>query len=620
MSMVHSQDKEDTRIVFIGGLNNDRIGGNCCIVEHLNKGKKAVRLMFDVGSIFPPQESGFSVAFPNMEEYFDKEDAQGEIIKAKKPIDFLFITHAHEDHIGALINYVKMGYKLPPIKTGQFTRNFIRLAFKRAGLEAPLIEKLKNRDFISFNKDIYVETMNMSHSIVDSLGFHILSCHQKAPYASILHNGDFLTEESMPVGNAFNMDAYLDLLLRKATPTTVLLLDSTSTVPYSSKRIGFEQAVKNTLEVVQKHSDKKLIISPVISRSVQNIAIDINVARALKTKVCFDGQWLLLVKEALSLSNYKDFDDVLYNGSLQSYMSDKSIPLKYIVCTGAFAQGLENYENNLGIDETSPIPMSSATKMALDLHPFVRIGKDTLVLARQRIIDEINGKTGPKMLQMMASQGATVVITPCGRKIGNFEEVQMQDSGHINAEAMKDFLAKVKAQVFNAIVVPIHGNPEQCQNTKDIADSIKMRTCIATNEDILKIGFSSVTPVKNPKSISWIATKIVLPSPTSEYQDLPPEGVTEFWEVDKDTYEPIRKICIVPNFGNQKPSDADYQKNYRIELNDERISRFKKQQEQKDQKKRKKWVKNENRVYKYPRSKVLTEAFLKRYKKDFGKN
>ena len=541
-----------TILKFIGGINKDRIGGNCSVLEHTDETGKTERVMFDLGSMFTPYESGFTAAYPNVDEYFDRTDLKtGKIYKALKPVNTLFITHAHEDHIGALINYTKMGYTLPPIKAGAFTRNFIRLAFAAEGMIAPEMEKIKAGDIIRVGDNIEVEAVDVSHSIVASLGFYTLTYNKGKPYAAIMNNGDFLTEEEMPFGKAFNKARYLDTLKRKKVPTTVLCLDSTSTTPQSSERIGFDKAVENTYNAVMTHADRNLIISPVISRSVQNIAIDVETARRLGTKIFLDGKWLQTVKNAMALSGYENFDDVIYKGTIQGYLNDKRLTKKYIVCTGAFAQGLENYEYNVGIDDTSPIPMSSATKMALDLHPYVKIDKNVLILARQRIIEEINGRTGPKMLQLFASQGAAVVMTPGNRPVGGFEEVRMQDSGHANANAVKALMIDVKKAVPDVIVIPIHGNPEQCRNTEEIMSGIGVKTYVAGNQEGLEISHGKVINVE-PKvtPMTWYAVKSVMPNPFAE-REIPLEGMKEYWEVTED-YHPLQKICEVQNTTKSK--------------------------------------------------------------------
>lgn len=531
-----------TILKFIGGINKDRIGGNCSLIEHTAEKGNTKRVMFDLGSKFTPSGSEFSAAYPNVDEYFDRVDLKsGELIKASKPVDFLFLTHAHEDHIGALINYTKMGYRLPRMKAGGFTRNFVRLIFAKEGLIVPEIERIQAGDIVKVGDSMEIEAVDVSHSIVDSLGFHTLTYANGRPYAAIMNNGDFLTEENMPLGKSFSLEQYLDVFKRKPAPTTVVCLDSTSTVPNGKERIGFAKAVENTYDVVMENRDKSLIISPVISRSVQNMAIDIETARKLGTKVFLDGKWLQTVKDAMILSGYKDFEDVVYKGSLQSYLYDKHISQKYIICTGAFAQGMEDYDNNIGMSAYSPIAMSSAVKMALDLHPQIKIGKDTLILSRQRIINEINGKSGPKMLQLMAKKGATVVMSPSEKKVGGFKEVQMQDSGHANAQAMEDLLAEVKKVTPEVIAVPIHGNEQQCENTKAIMDKIEVKTHLTQNQGILSLEDGNIKDMAgNGKPLTWYAIKMFIPQTDNISRSLA-DMVTEVWEIS-DNYEPIRKI------------------------------------------------------------------------------
>ncbi|MBR6663606.1 MAG: MBL fold metallo-hydrolase [Alphaproteobacteria bacterium] len=555
--------KAQTTVKFIGGVNKDRIGGNCSVIEHTDKNGNTDVVMFDLGSIFTPYETGFVAAMPNVDEYFDRIDPDTKVeTKALKPVKALFITHAHEDHIGALINYAKMGYKLPPIKTSGFSRNFIRLAFREEGVSEPDIERIKGGETVKISENMEVKAVDVSHSIIDSLGFFTKTYDDGKPCAAIMNNGDFLTDEAMPVGKSFNKDSYINTLKSAKCPV-LICLDSTSTSPFGKERIGFEQAVENTYNAIKRHPEKSVIISPVISRSVQNIAIDIEVARRLGTKVCLDGKWLTLVKDAMFLSGFNDFEDVLYKGNLKAFLADDKIKLKYIDNTGAFAQGLENYEYNVGVDEISPIPMSSATKMALDLHPVLRVDQKVLVLARQRIIDEINGKTGPKMLQMLAAQGATVVMSPSAQKVGNFEEVQMQDSGHVNATAIKALMKDVKSAVKDVMVIPIHGNPDQLGDTAQAMKEVGVESHLVGNKEGVHVvdgKISNIEPKLTP--LTWYAVRSISPNPFSE-RDVPLEGLREFWEVTED-YEPIRKICEVANVQRFSPRDENYSNSHKL--------------------------------------------------------
>lgn len=559
-----------TKIKFIGGNNDDRIGGNCSVIEHTNEKGEVSRVMFDLGALFAPyhkypteQYPNFEAAYPDVTGYFDRVDPlTGEETKASQPVEALFITHAHEDHIGALMSYVRLGYKLPQIKTSRFTKNLIRLCFKANAMTPPEIVTVKAGDNINVGEDMVVEPFNVSHSIIDSLGFHTLTFVDSEAYAGIVNNGDFLAEESMPVGTSFNSNDYLNLLKRKLT--TNILIDSTSTVPNGKERIGFEGAVDNTLNVIRQNPDRNILISPVISRSVQNIAVDIETARRLNTKICLEGKWLKLVYEAMQLSGYKDFGDIIYKGNLKDYLADEKISRKYVVCTGAFAQGLQEYEDNQGKDCVGNIPMSAAPKMALDLHRDLVIDKNCLILSRQRIIDEINGQTGPKMLQLMAAKGGKVVMTPCGKKIANFEEVMMQDSGHINAESLAKLARAINENVSGVIYTPIHGNPKQCANTENILNAQNSEVVTAHNMEALIVGKGKADIERSDESKrqEWIAVKRTFPNPLDEStSDIPWEGKLEFYRIDSN-YRVIEKIMDTMDVARKsKPGDENYYAN-----------------------------------------------------------
>ena len=568
--MVSKQNKAGTKFISIGGINEDRIGGNSSVIVYTNQKGDVVRIMNDLGSMFTPYESNFSVAVPNADDYFDKEDENGKIIEARKPVSALFLTHVHEDHAGALIHYQRMGYKLPQIYASRFTRNLLRSCFAKAGLKPPVIERIDAGKVIEFNDDFKVEAFRVSHSVVDSLGFCMTGYVNGEPQSAIINHGDFLIEDDMPVGKSFSMSDYEEIIRNNGAKTMISFVDSTSISTdddlSKTKRIGFEKAVENVLGVVALNPERKILISPVISRSVQNIAIDLEAARKLGTRVCLDGQWLKLVVEALQMSDYKEFDDVVYKGSMAQYLAEPKIEKKYIVCTGAFAQGLEEYEKNRG--EVNNIAMSSAVRMALNLHNDIKIDNNVLVLARQRIIDEINGETGPKMYQMLARQGAKVVLSG-SRRIANFEQVQMQDSGHINRERFEEFLRNIKNIRNDIVYVPHHGNMEQCRGVAEIVNKNGSKTYLTENMEEILIDANGVYEDRSnyQPPFRWIAGKEVFRNPLREDYSIPVQGKWEYWLVDEH-YQPIEKVAEVDNPTRYGHKDNGYHKNYENFEND----------------------------------------------------
>ena len=104
----------------------------------------------------------------------------------------------------------------------------------------------------------------------------------------------------------------------------------------------------------------------------------------------------------------------------------------------------------------------------------------------------------------------------------------------------------VKKVVPDVIVIPIHGNPEQCRNTEEIMSEIGVASYVAGNQESLEIGNGKVTNVE-PKitPLTWYAVKLIMPNPYSE-REIPAEGIKEYWEVNED-YQPLQKICEVQN-------------------------------------------------------------------------
>ena len=542
-----AKDKSKTILTFIGGVNKDRIGGNCYVLEHTDAKGQTTRIMFDLGSVLTPYETGFIAAYPNLDDYFDRIDPETkQLVKARKPVSALFLTHKHDDHNGALINYAKMGYILPQIYTGNSTRNFIRLWNNMEGVTLASEPKtLKGGEIVSFGDDLQIEAFNVSHSTSDALGFHTLIKKDGKSEIAIVNNGDFKTDEDMPIGPSFNKDSYLEMLTRKAAAKTIFLMDSTSTKFDEMDNIGFEKNVENIVQTIEQ-SECSTIISPVIARSDQNMALDFAAAKAVGAKVFLDGFALPPVINADRLSGYDYFDDVLYHGKIEAFLADKSIKKKYIVCTGALCQGLEEYMENRGISETSPIALSSAVKIALGLHPTIRADKNTLLLARQRIIDPINGKSGPKMLHLYAKQGAKVAITPCGRNIGNFKQIQMQDSGHAKPKQLVSLMEDVKEVLPDFTVLAVHGSPDQLEATKNLLEPLDIETYTPSNLDSFELSADGIKGIEsNKQPLTWLAMKMVMPNPFKD-EGIPLEGLKEIWRVNEN-YEPIEKVAEIEN-------------------------------------------------------------------------
>ncbi len=440
-------------ITTLGGNNEKKIGKNCHIIEIETK-EKTYRFMLDLGVDFPPYDSGYSAIFPDITDYFDKQDKNGNIIEAaKKPLDAIFITHGHLDHIGAIAEVANMGYAMPPIYASEFNSHKIKRLFYKMGLENPKIRPFNSGMSIKFD-NIEFEIGEIPHSALESSFIHLL-VDGKTPEEAIgiLFYGDFHGAQN-PVGKTKNMSAHDNILARK--PTQFALLDITSIDDSNSQRISFEETVCNTIEVITQNKGKT-VISPVISGSIENIATDVEAARRLGKKIFLDGKAVKDEYRDMLKAGYKDFKDVIYEGSLQGYLQETPASQQYFVCSGAFAQGMEEYEKNQGHDNN--IWLSSAVKMALGLSDTHQVSQKSLFLLRQREIPEITGVYWPKMVNKLLAQNATVVCSETQSLKGKVQIKKMQNSGHINTAYFAD--------IYNDSITYIttHGNDEQRINS-----------------------------------------------------------------------------------------------------------------------------------------------------------
>ena len=565
-----SADREDgAYITLIGGNNAGRIGGNSYIIEAKNEGKTS-SVMVDLGAVITGFETGYESAFPNVSSYFDRIDPEtGNFVEASQSVDALAITHMHEDHVGALTHLAKMGYMLPTIYTSKETRNAIRLIFNKSGLPEPDIKAIKPGENIKIGEDLVMEGFMVPHSAVAAMGFHFLSFKDDKADAGIVTFGDFFDGNETPYGSVDMWKSLEDIVSRK--PITQILLDSTM-APYASReqekaneypRLSYKQYVDNVVSVIEENPGKVVIV-PVIGRSFNNSGIYFEAAKAFGTKVFLDGDWLVSMHRALLLSGRKEFEDVIYKGSMAEYLQDDKVPLKFVVATGAFAQGMSEYEKLKG--SGAIIPLASVTKMALGIHPDLQINSQSLILAGQRIIDEINGKTGPKMLQLLASQGATVVMSPSSKKVADFKVVPMQASGHITNGEMRVYYHKIAKLAPNASFIAIHGSEAQLNNTKRVISDEGGNCYVFLNSDVIRVG-NGITEAIDGERVSheWIGASRVYYNPLEPDNGIPKSGVLEYYRVD----EKLTKLSDKPIFRDvmpvgqvSRPGDKSYYANH----------------------------------------------------------
>ena len=249
------------RLIPLGGLGE--IGMNCMVVE---VGEHAV--VVDAGVTFPSRGRGVDIIHPDF----------GYLSQRERPLDAILITHAHEDHIGA------MPYLLPivgdvPVYAPPYAIAHIE---RRLGEFEQTADLRPTRPGQSFGVGPFeVEPVRVNHSIPDATALIL-----RTASGTIVHTGDFKIERDPMDGEAFGSDA-----LRRAGDEGVDLLLSDSTNIDVKGRAGEERDVAGGLESVIVEAPARVCVA-IFASNVHRLRAIMDIARRHRKKICLLGRSL----------------------------------------------------------------------------------------------------------------------------------------------------------------------------------------------------------------------------------------------------------------------------------------------------------------------------------------
>ena len=297
---------EKLKIISLGGLNE--IGKNMTVYEY---GEDII--VVDVGMGFPDDDMyGIDVVIPDITY----------LIKNKDRIRGIFLTHGHEDHIGAM-PYVMRDIHAPVYAT-RMTAGLVELKLdEHKLLDKTTIRTCEAGDVIRAGK-FTVEFIHMNHSIADAVAFAI-TC----PVGTVVHTGDFKIDPTPISGGMIDL-ARLGALGNKGV--LALLCDSTNV-----ERPGYtksERAVGDSFDALFKGCDERIIVTTFAS-NVDRIQQVINVAARYGRKVAVSGRSM---ENALKVSTQLGYMNVP-EGTVVPLEQIKSLPKKQVCIITTGSQG-----------------------------------------------------------------------------------------------------------------------------------------------------------------------------------------------------------------------------------------------------------------------------------------
>ncbi|WP_455789138.1 ribonuclease J [Clostridium butyricum] len=421
-------ERAKIKIIPLGGINE--IGKNITAIEY-----KEDIVIIDCGLKFPDDDMfGIDIVIPDVSY----------LLKNSEKIKGIFLTHGHEDHIGAL-PYVLKQLNVPVYGT-KLTLGIVETKLKEHGLlSSTELIRVKPKDIIKLSS-VSVEFIKTNHSIADSVAIAI-----HTPLGVVLHTGDFKIDYT-PIDGEMMDFARLAEIGRKGV--LVMMADSTNV-----ERPGYtmtEKVVGETFNRLFGKANGRIIVATFAS-NVHRIQQIITAAQKYEKKVAVSGRSMEnIVQVAIELGYLEVDKDVLVPiDQIGKYPNDKMV----IITTGSQGE-----------------PMSALARMAASEHRKIAIiPGDTVIISATPIPG--NEKFVSKVVNQLFKKGAEVIYD-------SVEKIHV--SGHACQEELKLMQALVKPKFF----IPVHGEYRHLKKHGESAMELGLpekNLVICENGDVIEL-------------------------------------------------------------------------------------------------------------------------------------
>jgi ribonuclease J len=415
------------KIIPLGGLGE--IGLNMMVFEYDDSA-----FIIDAGLMFPEDYMlGIDYVIPDMNY----------IRQIKSNISGVVLTHAHEDHIGA-IPYLLKEMNLPIYGT-PFTLGVVRKKLEEHGLFLPVsLNQISPRSILKLGA-FELEFIRVCHSAVDGVGIAI-----KTPLGLVVHTGDFKISHTTTAGMITDVNKFAQY---GEKGVLALLSDSTNV-----EREGYtisDQEIGDTLGRISTGRKGRIIIG-LFASSITRIQQVIDIAQAINRKVIFNGR---SIETSVNIAKELGYINILEETEIDieqiSEFPDEEI---IIITTGSQGE-----------------PMAALARMASGTHKQIKIKKEDTVILSSKFIPG-NERAITKIINDLYRRGADVI----------YEKIsQIHVSGHAFQEELKLMINLTRPKYF----IPIHGEYRHLILHSRLAEQVgieKENILLAENGQIIK--------------------------------------------------------------------------------------------------------------------------------------
>jgi len=421
--------KDELLFCPLGG--SGEIGANMNLYAYGKPGEHKW-IMVDIGVTFADDTlPGIDLIYPD----------PGFIVDKKDDLLGIVLTHAHEDHIGAI------AHLWPKLKCKIFATPFTAVLIKEKCRE-------KNIDITNYLKIIElngtikldpfkIEFITMTHSILEPNGLRI-----ETPAGAVLHTGDWKVDPNPLIGGDINIKR-----LKEIGDEGVLAMICDSTNIFSVGRSGSEGDVRKSLVKIMSRLKKRIIVTSFAS-NVARMETIFHCAEKTGRKISLVGRSMHRIYKAAKQCGYmKNIPEPIDPREAKKISREKIVYL----CTGSQGE-----------------PMGAMMRVSSYTHPDVYLEKGDTVIFSSKIIPG-NEKKLYKLHNQLVKDGIEVISE---------ENEFVHVSGHPNRDEMRDMYGWVKPKC----VIPVHGEHRHMIEHVSFAKEMKVpNPVLVENGDIVKI-------------------------------------------------------------------------------------------------------------------------------------
>lgn len=427
------KEKEKIKIIPLGGVNE--IGKNLTVIEYKND-----IVVIDCGLRFPDEDMlGIDVVIPDITY----------LIKNAEKVKGIFLTHGHEDHIGAL-PYVLKQLNVPVYGT-KLTLGIVETKLKEHGLLGSVeLKCVKPRDIIKL-ENVSIEFIKTSHSIADSVAIAI-----HTPLGVVFHTGDFKIDYTPIDGEVADLARFAELGKKGVL---LMLCDSTNV-----ERPGYtmsEKTVGETFDKIFADAQGRIIVATFAS-NIHRIQQVVTSAKKYGRKVAVSGRSMENIVAVAMELGYIDIEkDVLINiDNINKYPDNQVV----IVTTGSQGE-----------------PMAALSRMASSEHKKVNIKQGDMIIISASPIPG-NEKLISRVINQLFKKGADVIYEALA---------DVHVSGHACQEELKLMHTLIKPKFF----MPVHGEYRHLKQHSQLAQKLGMpeeKIVLADNGEVIEVTRDSI--------------------------------------------------------------------------------------------------------------------------------